>query len=75
MILVQEFILDDTMDAPPFPALFSLNMLLRTPHGQAYSQGQIFAMLAAAGVDDLRRLPLELPNGAGVIVGIVPGKI
>jgi len=74
MILVQEFILDDTMDAPPFPALFSLNMLLGTPGGQAYSQGQIFAMLAAAGVGDLRRLPLELPNGAGVIAGTVPGE-
>ncbi|HEY4743267.1 MAG TPA: methyltransferase [Desulfuromonadaceae bacterium] len=74
MILVQEFILNDTMDAPPFPALFSLNMLLGTPDGQAYSQGQIFAMLAAAGVGDLRRLPLELPNGAGVIAGTVPGE-
>ncbi len=74
MILVQEFILDDAMDGPPFPALFSLNMLLGTPDGQAYSKGQIFAMLAAAGVGDLRRIPLELPNGAGVIAGTVPGR-
>ena len=74
MILVQEFILSDTMDGPPFPALFSLNMLLGTPQGQAYSEGQLVAMLAAAGVSELRRLPLELPNGAGVIAGIVAGK-
>ena len=74
MILVLEFIMDDAMDGPTFPALFSLNMLLGTPDGQAYSQGQIFTMLAAAGVGDLRRLPLELPNGAGVIAGIVPGR-
>ncbi|MCM2358127.1 MAG: SAM-dependent methyltransferase [Geobacteraceae bacterium] len=73
MILVQEFILDDSRDGPLFPALFSLNMLLNTPAGQAYSQGELFAMLAAAGVGELRRLPLELPNGAGVIVGTVPG--
>ena len=71
MILVQEFILDDSMDGPPFPALFSLNMLLGTNTGQAYSQGQLTAMLAAAGVGDLRRIPLELPNGAGIIAGIV----
>jgi SAM-dependent methyltransferase len=70
-IMVQEFILDDTMDQPLFPALFSLNMLLGTPAGQAYSQGQLFEMLAAEGVGDLRRLPLDLPNGAGVIAGIV----
>lgn len=73
MVLVQEFILDDSMDAPPFPALFSMNMLLNTQHGQSYSQQQLVAMLAAAGVTDLRRLPLDLPNGAGVIAGIVPG--
>ena len=71
MILVQEFILDDSMDGPLFPALFSLNMLLGTPNGQAYSQGELFALLEAAGVSDVMRLPIELPNGAGVIAGIV----
>ena len=74
MILVQEFILDDSMDGPLFPALFSLNMLVGTTSGQAYSQGELFAMLAAEGVTGLRRLPMELPNGAGVIAGIVPGS-
>ncbi len=72
LVLVQEFILDDTRDRPLFPALFSLNMLLGTPSGQAYSEGELRAMLAAAGVVDVRRLPLELPNGAGVIAGTVP---
>jgi len=73
LILVQEFILEDTRDAPLFPALFSLNMLLGTPDGQAYSQGELIAMLALAGATDLRRIPLQLPNGAGVIAGTVPG--
>ncbi len=72
LILVQEFILDDSEDGPLFPALFSLNMLLGTPRGQAYSQGDLFSMLGSAGVGYLRRLPLDLPNGAGVIAGIVP---
>lgn len=72
MILVQEFILDDSLDGPLFPALFSLNMLLGTPAGQAYSQGDLLGMLAAAGACNLRRLPLELPNGAGVIAGNAP---
>lgn len=74
LILVQEFILNDTMDGPVFPALFSLNMLLGTPSGQAYSQQDLYDMLAAAGVRDLRRIPLDLPNGAGVIAGTGPGK-
>lgn len=71
-ILVQEFILDDSMAAPLFPALFSMNMLLGTPDGQAYSERQLLEMLAAAGACDLQRLPLDLPNGAGVISGRVP---
>jgi predicted O-methyltransferase YrrM len=72
LILVQEFILDDTRDRPLFPALFSLNMLIGTPAGQAYSEGELRAMLAVAGVRDVRRLPLELPNGAGVFAGTAP---
>ncbi|HEY3423757.1 MAG TPA: methyltransferase [Negativicutes bacterium] len=71
MVLVQEFILNDSLDGPPFPALFSMNMLLNTPAGQAYSETQLNTMLASAGVVDLRRLPLDLPNGAGVIAGII----
>ena len=71
MLLVQEFILDDTMDGPLFPALFSLNMLLGTPQGRAYSQGQLEALLRAAGVASIRRLEIDLPNGAGVLAGIV----
>lgn len=69
IILIQEFILDDTKDAPLFPALFSLNMLLGTPEGQAYSEGELVGMLTAAGATDVRRIPLQLPNGSGVIVG------
>ena len=74
LLLVQEFILDDTMDGPPFPALFSLNMLLGTPHGQAYAEGELKDMLTAAGLRDVRRIPLELPNGAGIIAGTVPNQ-
>lgn len=72
LILIQEFILNDAKDAPVFPALFSLNMLLGTPEGQAYSQGELFDMLKQAGCVDLRRLPIELPNGAGVLAAAVP---
>ncbi len=72
LILIQEFILDDSKDGPLFPALFSLNMLLGTPAGQSYSQGELTEMLRTAGASDVHRLPIELPNGAGVIAGRVP---
>ena len=70
--MIQEFILDDNLCAPLFPALFSLNMLLGTPAGQSFSLSELFKMLTAAGVTDLRRLPMDLPNGAGIIAGAIP---
>ncbi len=71
MLMVQEFILDDNMEGPLFPALFSLNMLLGTPQGRSYSQSQLEAMMTAAGVGSIRRLELDLANGSGVLAGIV----
>jgi len=72
VILIQEFILDDTRDGPIFPALFSLNMLLGTPTGQAYSGQELTEMLQHAGVTDVRRLAVDLPNGAGILAGFKP---
>jgi len=72
LILIQEFILDDSEDGPLYPALFSLNMLQGTTSGRAYSGARLMEMLDAAGARELRRLPLQLPNGAGVIAGRVP---
>ncbi len=71
LILVQEFVLDDTRDGPLHPALFSLNMLLGTDGGQAYSEAEIKAMLRAAGVKDVRRLEFTGPNDTGIIAGTV----
>lgn len=69
ILLVQEFILHDAKDGPPFPALFSLNMLLGTDGGQSYSESELSSMMTEAGLVDVRRLALELPNGAGVMRG------
>lgn len=75
MILVQEFVLDNSKDSPLFPALFSLNMLIATSDGQSYSEAELLEMLASAGAVDVRRLPLDLPKGAGVIAGTVPERL
>ena len=68
---MHDFILDDTMDGPLFPALFSLNMLLGTENGQSYSEKQIKKMLADAGVKDMQRIPIQTPNDSGIITGII----
>lgn len=70
VIIVHDFILNNTMDGPLFAALFSLNMLLGTSSGQSYSEKQIFDMLTGAGVKDIRRIPVQMPNDSGIIAGI-----
>jgi hypothetical protein len=57
------------MDSPLFPALFSLNMLVGMDQGQAYSEGQLMAMLEKNGLKDIRRLPINGPNNTGIVCG------
>ncbi|MDI6688382.1 MAG: methyltransferase [Desulfobacterales bacterium] len=71
MIIIHDFILNDTMDDPLFPALFSLNMLLGTPVGRSYSERQITDMLSRANVKEIQRLPFRGPNDSGIISGVV----
>lgn len=71
MIMVHEFILNDTLDSPVFPALFSLNMLLGTDKGQAYSEKEIADMFKKAGVKNIQRIPFTGPNESGVLAGEV----
>ena len=70
MILIHEFILDNTLDAPLFPALFSLNMLLGTPSGRAYSEAQLTDMLSEAGVKNIKRIRFESPTDSSILAGI-----
>jgi cyclopropane fatty-acyl-phospholipid synthase-like methyltransferase len=71
MIIIHEFILNDTQDGPLFPALFSLNMLLGTESGRAYSEAELSGMLARAGIRNIRRIPVQTPNDSGIILGTV----
>lgn len=69
LILIHDFILDDTRDRPLFPALFSLNMLLGTESGKAYSEGEIQKMLETAGFSGIQRHPYRGPTASGIVVG------
>lgn len=72
VLLVHEFLLSDSLDGPEFPALFSLNMLLGTEGGQAYSARQLGDMLARAGLVNIARLDFAGPNDSGVVAGMKP---
>ncbi|MDR2550150.1 MAG: SAM-dependent methyltransferase [Desulfobulbus sp.] len=69
VLFIQEFILDDTRTSPLHSTLFSLNMLIGTPDGQAYSQEELGHMMRQAGLREVVRIPVDLPNGAGILVG------
>jgi hypothetical protein len=70
MILIHDFFLNDTMDGPLFPALFSLNMLLNNP-GRSYSEKEVREMLSRAGVQKINRLDFQAPNDSAVLSGTV----
>jgi len=71
MLIIHEFILNDAMDGPEFPALFSLNMLLGTESGRAYAERELRDMLEKAGVQGIRRIPIKTPNDSGILAGTV----
>jgi SAM-dependent methyltransferase len=71
-ILIHEFILNNTMDGPLFPALFALNMLIGTDKGQAYSEAQLWEMLEKCGISNIQRLDVSSPNDAGIVIGVKP---
>lgn len=71
LIVIHEFILQNTHDGPLFPALFSLNMLLGTGEGRAYSERELSDMLTEAGAVNIRRIPVETPNDSGILLGEV----
>jgi len=71
LFLIHEFLLDDSLDGPLFPALFSLNMLVGTERGRAYSEGQIRVMMEKAGIGQIKRLPFLGKNDSGILAGTV----
>ncbi len=71
LIMIHEFILDNSKDGPEFPALFSLNMLVNNPEGRAYSEGELTAMLQKSGVNNIKRLPFRSPRDSAILFGVV----
>lgn len=70
LLAVQEFIVDDDRRGPALSTLFSLNMLVQTEGGQSYTEAEIRAMMSAAGLGDIKRVPADLPPGCGILAGL-----
>ena len=53
IVIVHEFILDDSKASPLYPALFALNMLIATQGGNAYTKGELTGWLKEAGYREI----------------------
>jgi len=72
LLLIQEFILNDSRDGPEHSALFGCNMLVGTEAGKVYTEKELFELLRRSGASDVRRLALDLPMGCGIVSGSFP---
>jgi len=71
IIMIHDFILDNSKDGPEFPTLFSLNMLVNNPAGRSYSEEELTAMLHKSGVRHIKRHPFQGPSDSSILYGIV----
>lgn len=67
LIVVVEFALEEGKVGLPFPALFSLNMLINTEAGAAYSREELLQWLRAAGFKKVKSG--KLPGYATLFTG------
>jgi len=66
-LVVQDFILNPDKTGPQHAALFSLNMLVSTAAGSAYSEAEITRWMNAAGLNNVSRI--NFPGPSALIVG------
>ena len=65
-IIINDFILEESKTAPPFAAMFAINMLVETEEGAAYSKSEISQWLQESG---FRQIEVrDMPGPAMAIV-------
>lgn len=74
LLCVQDFMLDNNGNGPEHAALFSLNMLVQTCSGQAYSKEEITRLLREAGAGAVNELDITLPQSCCVLMGTMNNK-
>jgi SAM-dependent methyltransferase len=69
-VVIHEFALDESRTSPPEAAVFSINMLVNTPDGRAYTLAELGSFLTGAGFRVDREV--DLPGPTRAIVGVAP---
>jgi ubiquinone/menaquinone biosynthesis C-methylase UbiE len=65
---VQEFVVDPAGKSNPFPALFSLNMLVNTESGQAYTAQEIGLFMTQAGLEQMEYVGPTVEGGTAALM-------
>jgi len=71
-VVVQDFIADEDRTAPPFAALFALNMLVGTEAGDTYTESEVRQWMEGAGLRHVVRK--DTPFGTSLIIGRSGGR-
>jgi precorrin-6B methylase 2 len=58
-VVAQEFLLDETHTAPPWGALFAINMLVNTPCGRTYTLKEMTGWMKKAGFGNVKTTFLD----------------
>jgi SAM-dependent methyltransferase len=62
VIAIAEFLVNDDRTGPPIPLIFSVNMLVNTKTGRAFSFAEIAAWLRSTGFTEIRSLDTPGPS-------------
>lgn len=72
MLLLHDYLLDDTRTGPLIPALLALHMTLVSAAGQVYSGAELRTLLTQAGFEEIS-LQAFLPGHSGLVTARVRG--
>jgi cyclopropane fatty-acyl-phospholipid synthase-like methyltransferase len=67
MVLIHDYMLDDTRSGPLIPALLALHLTLVSEDGQVYSGAELRDLLAQAGFEEVRIEPFLTGHSSLVI--------
>ena len=67
MVLIHDYLLDDTRSGPLIPALLALHLTLVSAHGQVYSGAELRALLTQARFEEVRIEPFLIGPSSLVI--------
>ena len=74
IMLIHEFILDDGKDSPVHPALFSLNMLVGTREGKAYSREELTGFMKDASISGINYVDSAPLPHSRILAGTKEGR-